>query len=124
MEGDERRQLMVALSDLHARATALSHRILEDALALGHLQREIAWTATRIAAADPPRFIHPVVAAPPRILRLPEVSKLIGLGRSTLWRMVKEQQFPPPCRLGPRSVGWFEADVRGWIEGRRAGPNL
>ena len=49
-----------------------------------------------------------------RIVRRPEVSKLIGLARSTIYQKVKEGSFPPPIRLGARAIGWRLKDIDDW----------
>ena len=56
----------------------------------------------------------------PQILRVPQVLEATGIGRSTLWRRVKDGSFPRPVRLGPQSVGWRRSDVADWIETRPA----
>lgn len=53
-----------------------------------------------------------------RILRLPEVVALVGISRSSLYRLAHRGQFPPALRLGPNIVGWREAEVLAWIESR------
>ncbi len=56
-----------------------------------------------------------------RILRLGAVLDRTGLGRSTLYLMVKKGRFPPQVTLGLRAVGWLEADVEAWIRQRVQG---
>ena len=57
-----------------------------------------------------------------RILRLPEVLARVSLSRSTVWRLVRADQFPKPVKLGGRAVGWIEEEVDAWIASRsRAG---
>ncbi|WP_081848144.1 AlpA family phage regulatory protein [Microbulbifer sp. HZ11] len=41
-----------------------------------------------------------------RILRRPEVAKLLGIGESTWSRWVSEGKAPQPTRLSSRTVGW------------------
>jgi len=53
-----------------------------------------------------------------RILRRPEVQHVTGLGRSALYLAIQEGRFPRPVKLGPRSVGWRESDVKRWIDER------
>ena len=54
-----------------------------------------------------------------RIIKLPEVKHLTGLGRSSIYRMMGEGKFPSSISLGGgRSVGWVESEVTGWIEER------
>ena len=55
-----------------------------------------------------------------RIVRIQEVMSATGLSRSTIWRRVRNHEFPPPLKLGglnSRSVGWREQDVDAWLEG-------
>ena len=51
-----------------------------------------------------------------RIIRRDEVSKLTGLARATIYDKVKDGSFPPPIRLGPRSVGWRLSDIDAWLQ--------
>ena len=50
-----------------------------------------------------------------RILRQPAVTDRIGMSRTTLWRRIREGEFPVPVRLGKNAVGWLESDVENWI---------
>ena len=50
-----------------------------------------------------------------RIMRLREVCQFTGLGRSTIYAKVSAGGFPPPIRLGTRSVGWRLADIDTWL---------
>jgi len=52
------------------------------------------------------------------ILRLPDVKASTGLSRSTIYLRVAEGTFPKPVRLGGRAVGWLEAEVQEWLQGR------
>ena len=53
-----------------------------------------------------------------QIFRRPDVEKLVGLSRSTLYAMMAEGSFPKPIRLGKRAVGWRVADLQRWLETR------
>jgi len=53
-----------------------------------------------------------------RIYRRPDVEKMIGLSRSTVYLMMAEGTFPKPVKLGKRAVGWHEHDVLAWIASR------
>ena len=50
-----------------------------------------------------------------RILRMPEVCQYTGIRRSSVYRKLAEGSFPPPIRLGARSVGWRLADIDVWL---------
>jgi len=52
------------------------------------------------------------------ILRLPQVIKITGLGRSTIYRDISLGNFPKPIKLGVKSTGWLSSDISGWIESR------
>lgn len=55
-----------------------------------------------------------------RILRLPEVSKITGLARPTIYWQVRRGLFPRQIQLGPKSVGWLESDIQAWLNERIA----
>ena len=50
-----------------------------------------------------------------KILRIEEVTELVGLARSTIYAKVSAGSFPPPIRLGSRSVGWRLSDIDAWL---------
>ncbi|MCV2367014.1 helix-turn-helix transcriptional regulator [Roseateles oligotrophus] len=54
----------------------------------------------------------------PQFLRMHSVIRLTGLGRSTIYRLIADQQFPCPVRLGLRAVAWRRADLDRWSEAR------
>ena len=47
-------------------------------------------------------------------LRMPSVILLTGLTRSTIYRLIADNQFPCPVRLGPRAVAWRRTDLDRW----------
>lgn len=49
-----------------------------------------------------------------KIIRLPEVVKMVGLSRATIYSKVKEGSFPAQIKLG-RLSGWVESEVQDWI---------
>ena len=53
-----------------------------------------------------------------RILRRHEVADTVRLSQATIYRMIGRGEFPAPVQLGPRAVGWREADVVEWLESR------
>ena len=54
----------------------------------------------------------------PVFLRMPTVMRITGLGRSTIYRLMADQKFPSPVRLGPRAVAWRRTDLDQWSEAR------
>ncbi len=53
-----------------------------------------------------------------RLIRRPEVQRLTGLSRSSLYEMIAAGKFPAPVRIGERAVAWRESEIREWIEAR------
>lgn len=53
-----------------------------------------------------------------RILRKPEVLKMLGLGWSTIYEMIAKGDFPPALRIAPRAIGWRESEILSWLNGR------
>jgi prophage regulatory protein len=60
---------------------------------------------------------RPAAEATP-FLRMWAVTRMTGLGRSTIYRLVAEDKFPSPVRLGTRAVGWRRTDLEQWSEAR------
>ena len=52
------------------------------------------------------------------ILRLPAVKARTGLSRSSIYKFVAEGRFPRAVHIGPRSVGWLEAEIDEWLNRR------
>lgn len=50
-----------------------------------------------------------------KIIRLKEVIKLTGLGRSTIYAKVANGLFPANVKLGGHATGWVESEVLDWI---------
>ena len=45
------------------------------------------------------------------LLRRREVERLTTLGKSPIYRMMSDGDFPRPVRLGCRAVAWLEEDI-------------
>jgi prophage regulatory protein len=56
-------------------------------------------------------FMENQSMSPERILRFPEVKRLSGLSRSSIYFRISEGLFPRPILLGRRMVGWRELEV-------------
>ncbi len=55
-----------------------------------------------------------------RLIRLPEVSRLCGLGRSQIYALAKAAKFPAPIRVSERCSAWIEREIREYIAERIA----
>lgn len=51
------------------------------------------------------------------IIRMPELTRLTGLSKATIYRMVAEGTFPRPVQLSKQAVGWRASAIQRWNEG-------
>lgn len=51
-----------------------------------------------------------------RLLPLNVVIELAGIGKTMIYRKVREGTFPKPCKPGGASTRWSEREVRAWRE--------
>ena len=49
-----------------------------------------------------------------QLIRLPQVKEITGLGKSTIYRLIEEGDFPKQVSLGARSVVWVKSQVEDW----------
>jgi len=53
-----------------------------------------------------------------QILRMREVIQRIGLSRSTIYKLMENNDFPKPMKLGSQAIGWRDTEIEAWIENR------
>ena len=53
-----------------------------------------------------------------RLLRRPEVEKIVGLSRSGLYAAMARGDFPRPRRISRRAVGWDSSEIANWLAAR------
>ena len=49
-----------------------------------------------------------------RLIRLPQVKAMVGLGTTAIYDKINKGEFPRPIKLG-RSSRWIESEVQAWI---------
>lgn len=117
-----------ALADVLRRTAQIIESMPRDALLMARVHQDLAAGIIALCEQSGAHALTEDVSAAepasgestaPRMLRIVDVSKRVGLSRSSIWLMVKEGHFPPPRRLSRRSVGWFELDVAQWVRSRR-----
>ena len=52
------------------------------------------------------------------LLRLPDVQRLTGLSRSSVYRLEASGKFPKRVRLSERATAWRENELLDWIDSR------
>ncbi len=53
------------------------------------------------------------------LIKLPEVCRQAGFGKSTIYEMITAGTFPEPVKLGSASR-WSQMEVQEWIEKQKA----
>jgi predicted DNA-binding transcriptional regulator AlpA len=46
------------------------------------------------------------------------VPQVVPFSPATLWRKVRDGEFPKPCKLSTRVTAWRVGDVRAWLQQR------
>ncbi|NDV24430.1 AlpA family transcriptional regulator [Desulfovibrio sp. JC022] len=60
--------------------------------------------------------INPIPFPEAGFLRLEQVLQFIPLSRSAWWQGVKDERFPKPYKLTPKSTAWKAEDIRALID--------
>lgn len=53
-----------------------------------------------------------------RIIRKPELLKMLGVSYMTIYRLEKAGKFPKRVKLTTKAVGWRESEILHWLEMR------
>lgn len=53
---------------------------------------------------------------PDRFVRLEEVKRRVGLGKSMIYQLVKDGRFPAPYKLSPAAARWSNREITAWID--------
>ena len=53
-----------------------------------------------------------------KILRSPALVQMVGLSRTTIWRLEKTGLFPMRRKISSGTVGWLESEVLSWMAER------
>ena len=59
-----------------------------------------------------------------RFIRLPEVMHLTGLGKTSVYDLMKQGRFPVRIKFNARAAMWKESEVLTWIQQVSAGVAL
>ena len=52
---------------------------------------------------------------PERLIKLAEVCRRVGLGKTMVYKLIKEGRFPAPYKISPFASRWSEAEIVAWI---------
>ncbi|MBA0207254.1 AlpA family transcriptional regulator [Pectobacterium aroidearum] len=51
-----------------------------------------------------------------RLIRLSEVMKKTGFGKAWIYRLISQNRFPQPVKIGIRAVAFVESEIDEWIQ--------
>jgi prophage regulatory protein len=54
-----------------------------------------------------------------KLLRFRELKERVGLGRTTIWRMMREGRFPQARLIGKSARAWVDSEIDAWIAARQ-----
>jgi prophage regulatory protein len=50
-----------------------------------------------------------------RLMKIEEVKRRVGLGKTMIYRLIKQERFPAPYKISPFAARWSEREVVAWI---------
>jgi len=53
-----------------------------------------------------------------RFYRRSTLEEMLGISRSTIYRLMEDGDFPRPIKLGRRAVRWKSEDIDDWLLGQ------
>lgn len=56
-----------------------------------------------------------------KVISPKETASILGVSVTTLWRLRREQSFPPAIRLSARRIGWKISTIRAYMDSRTGG---
>lgn len=56
------------------------------------------------------------MAVKKRFIRLPEVLERTGFSKAWIYRLISQNRFPKPIKLGERAIAFLESEIDDWIE--------
>ena len=88
-----------------------------------HTPRPFAGTESSNTAESPVRAAQTHDPRPPsprsiRMLRLPQVMDATGLGKTKIYELQGQGDFPMRVKITAHSVAWVEEEVQAWLEAR------
>ena len=57
----------------------------------------------------------PFAEMPERFIKLSEVSRRVGLGKTSIYELISKERFPRPYKISPSASRWSEQEVVAWI---------
>ena len=71
--------------------------------------------ALPLAAVTPP-LSPSLFQSGDRLLRLTELTRMLGVSRSTVYRYLAVGRLPPPVHLSSRCIAWKASTITAWMD--------
>ena len=55
-----------------------------------------------------------------RLIRLPEVLRVVGFKKSSVYNLIATGDFPRPIKIGTRAAAWPESVIEKWVQDKIA----
>ncbi|CAI2791790.1 Predicted transcriptional regulator [Serratia grimesii] len=55
-----------------------------------------------------------------RLIKMPEVMHRTGNGKAWIYKLIAQDRFPRPVKIGSRSIAFIESEIDEWIDQRIA----
>jgi prophage regulatory protein len=53
---------------------------------------------------------------PDCFIKLDEVKRRVGIGKSMIYRLIQEGKFPAPYKISPFASRWSDREITAWID--------
>jgi prophage regulatory protein len=81
-------------------------------------QRDVSSRSmTRETSVPQPTSGHHLPWSERAFLRFRDVSEIVGLSRSTIYKRIADGRFPKPAQLSENTVRWRTSDIVEWLAG-------
>lgn len=57
-----------------------------------------------------------IAHADDRFVRIDEVKRRVGLGKTMIYQLIQDGKFPAPYKISPAAARWSEREVMAWID--------
>jgi len=55
-----------------------------------------------------------------KIIRPHQLTKILQVSTTTLWRMENRGELPARFKISTRAVGWLESDIEDWLKSQQS----
>lgn len=57
---------------------------------------------------------------PKTLIRIQEASRRTGYGKSWIYKLIAQNRFPQPIKIGSRAIAFVESEIDEWVNKRIA----